>query len=89
VVVCSAKRRRWRSAREDDAQTTARLVEGEVEHLRTQALLMLLKAQFELYTEQREGTSGLGGASVLDGTATRIVSRDERSGDAGEAVVTK
>jgi hypothetical protein len=50
---------------------------------------MLLKAQFELYTEQREGTSGLGGASVLDGTATRIVSRDERSGDAGEAVVTK
>ena len=71
---------RWRQAK---------LIEGEVEHFRTQALSTPLKAQFELYTEQREGTSGLGGASVLDGTATRIVSRDERSGDAGEAVVTK
>jgi hypothetical protein len=46
---------RWRQAK---------LIEGEVEHFRTQALSTPLKAQFELYTEQREGTSGLGDASV-------------------------
>ena len=72
-------RNRWSSAvpsegaGEANARTMrrrqARLIKGEVEHVRTQALLMLLKAQFELYNKQREGTNGLGGASVLDGTS--------------------